>query len=147
MIPSSSCLGSSSFSNPSRLAIWNGGSSGAFIPFGVSAKFKSSIRTAKLPSGEAIPVLGLGTWAMGEGGHPRKQEITAVRHALELGMTVIDTAEMYGDGATERLVGEAIKGARDRAFLVSKVLPEHATRRGTIAACDGSLRRLGTDRL
>src|SRR5204862_1550695 len=74
-------------------------------------------------------------------------EIAALRLGLDLGMTVIDTAEMYGDGAAERLVGEAIAGRRAEAFLVSKVLPNHATARGTVAACEGSLRRLGGEQL
>jgi diketogulonate reductase-like aldo/keto reductase len=105
------------------------------------------MRTTKLPSGEAIPVLGQGTWHMAE--HPRRraEEIAALRCGLDLGMTLIDTAEMYADGAAEQLVGEAIAGRRDEVFLVGKVLPHNATRRGTIAACERSLRRLGTDRL
>src|SRR3979411_1554839 len=105
------------------------------------------MRTTKLPSGEAIPVLGQGTWHMAE--HPRRRadEIAALRCGLDLGMTLIDTAEMYADGAAEQLVGEAIAGRRDEVFLVSKVLPHNATSRGTIAACERSLRRLGTDRL
>src|SRR6185503_11871442 len=74
-------------------------------------------------------------------------ELDALRTGLDLGMTLIDTAEMYGDGASERLIGRAIDGRRDDVFLVSKVLPHHATRHGTIAACESSLRRLGTDRL
>jgi diketogulonate reductase-like aldo/keto reductase len=101
----------------------------------------------ELPSGETIPVLGQGTWHLGVGRHSAEEEIAALRLGLRLGMTLIDTAEMYGDGASERLVGRALAGRRDDAFLVSKVLPHHATRRGTIAACEASLRRLGTDRL
>jgi diketogulonate reductase-like aldo/keto reductase len=100
-----------------------------------------------LPSGETIPVLGQGTWHLGQGRHPRADEIDALRLGIDLGMTMIDTAEMYGDGASEQLVGEAIAGRRDDVFLISKVLPEHASRAGTIAACEASLRRLGTDRL
>ncbi len=84
---------------------------------------------------------------MAEGRAPRGQEIAALRTGLDLGMAVIDTAEMYGNGAVEELVGEAIDGRRDEVFLVSKVLPQHATREGTIAACEESLRRLRTDRL
>jgi len=105
------------------------------------------IRTTKLPSGEAVPVLGQGTWHMGDNPNRRESEIAALRQGLDLGLTLIDTAEMYGNGASEELVGEAIKGRRDEVFLVSKVLPSNATRRGTIAACESSLRRLGTDRL
>jgi diketogulonate reductase-like aldo/keto reductase len=103
--------------------------------------------TAELPSGETMAVLGQGTWHLGVGRHPPGEEIAALRLGLSLGMTVVDTAEMYGDGASERLVGRALDGRRDEVFLVSKVLPQHATRRGTIDACERSLRRLGTDRL
>ncbi|GHO76513.1 hypothetical protein KSD_42840 [Ktedonobacter sp. SOSP1-85] len=106
-----------------------------------------AMRTIKLPSGEAIPVLGQGTWGMAEDARHRDDEIAALRLGLDLGMILIDTAEMYADGAAEELVGEAIAGRRDEVFLVSKVLPEHATRGGTIAACEGSLMRLGTDRI
>lgn len=105
------------------------------------------MRTTKLPSGEAIPVLGQGTWHMAEEPRRRADEIAALRCGLDLGMTLIDAAEMYADGAAEQLVGEAIAGRRGEVFLVSKVLPHNATRRGTIAACERSLRRLGTDRL
>jgi diketogulonate reductase-like aldo/keto reductase len=106
-----------------------------------------AIRTATLPSGEPIPALGQGTWLAGESLPCRDLEVAALRLGLDLGMTLIDTAEMYGDGAAEELVGEAIAGRRDDVFLVSKVLPSHATRRGTIAACERSLRRLRTDRI
>jgi len=105
------------------------------------------MRTVKLPSGERIPVLGQGTWHLAEVAARRDEEILALRRGLDLGMTVIDTAEMYADGEAEKLVGEAIAGRRDEVFLVSKVLPQHATARGTVAACEGSLRRLGTDRI
>src|SRR5437773_8658076 len=84
---------------------------------------------------------------MGEAPSKRKNEVAALRTGIELGMTLIDTAEMYADGGAERLVGEAIAGRRDQVFLVSKVLPMHATRHGTVTACEGSLKRLGTDRL
>ncbi len=107
----------------------------------------TAIRTIKLPSGEAIPVLGQGTWGMAENAGRREDEIAALRLGLDLGMTLIDTAEMYANGGAEELVGEAIAGRRNEVFLVSKVLPNHATRHGTIAACEGSLRRLRTDRL
>jgi diketogulonate reductase-like aldo/keto reductase len=105
------------------------------------------MRTVKLPSGERIPVLGQGTWHLAEVAARRDTEVLALRRGLDLGMTVIDTAEMYAAGETEKLVGEAIAGRRDEVFLVSKVLPQHATARGTVAACEGSLRRLGTDRI
>ena len=107
----------------------------------------TDIRTVKLRSGEAVPALGQGTWRMGERAARRKDEIAALQLGLDLGMTLIDTAEMYGDGSAEEMVGEAIAGRRDDVFLVSKVLPQNATRHRTIAACEASLRRLGTDRL
>jgi diketogulonate reductase-like aldo/keto reductase len=105
----------------------------------------SAIRTTRLPSGETVPILGQGTWFMGDKPRQRKDEIASLQLGIDLGMTLIDTAEMYGDGAAEELVGEAIAGRRDEVFLVSKVLPNNATRRGTIAACERSLERLGTD--
>ena len=100
-----------------------------------------------LPSGETISALGQGTWHFAERPERRTSEITSLRLGIDLGMTVIDTAEMYADGAAEVLVGEAIADRRDDVFLVSKVLPHHATRRGTVLACQASLRRLGTDHL
>jgi len=100
-----------------------------------------------LPSGEPVPALGQGTWNMGDDRATRAEEIAALRHGLDLGLTLIDTAEMYGSGRSESLVAEAIAGRRDECFLVSKVLPDNATRRGTAAACETSLKRLKTDRL
>ena len=94
---------------------------------------------------ETIPTLGIGTWTMGESRAKRADEIAALRAAVDLGMTVVDTAEMYGNGAAEELIAEALGDRRRETFLVSKVLPQHATRRGTIAACEASLRRLKTD--
>jgi diketogulonate reductase-like aldo/keto reductase len=105
------------------------------------------LRSVPLPSGELIPVLGQGTWHLAERPDRRASEIAALRLGIDLGMTLIDTAEMYAGGGAEELVGEAIAGRRDDVFLVSKVLPSHATELGTIAACQASLRRLGTDRL
>ena len=107
----------------------------------------TAVRTIDLPSGESIPVLGQGTWHMAEDPRRRQREIAALRLGVDLGMTLIDTAEMYAGGGAEELVGEAIGDRRDEVFLVSKVLPQNATRNGTIAACERSLRRLGTDRL
>ncbi|WP_026820407.1 aldo/keto reductase [Arthrobacter castelli] len=104
-------------------------------------------RTVQLPHGTAVPVLGQGTWYMGEGLQDRGMERDALRAGLDLGMTLIDTAEMYGNGAAEELVGEAVSGRRDETYLVSKVLPFNASRKGTVEACHGSLRRLGTDRI
>ena len=103
------------------------------------------VRTVTLPSGAAVPVLGQGTWHMAEEPRLRDQEIAALRSGLDLGLMLIDTAEMYADGGAEELVGEAIAGRRKEVFLVSKVLPSHATGSGTIAACERSLRRLATD--
>jgi diketogulonate reductase-like aldo/keto reductase len=105
------------------------------------------MRTTKLPSGEEIPVLGQGTWGLAEISRRRQSEIAALRLGLDLGMALIDTAEMYADGDSEELVGEAIAGRRDEVFLVSKVYPHNASRRGTVAACERSLQRLGTDRI
>ena len=107
----------------------------------------SGVRTIVLPLGERIPALGLGTWFMAEDPARRQTERAALELGLDLGLTLIDTAEMYADGAAEELVGEAIAGRRDEVFLVSKVLPTNASHSGTIAACEGSLRRLGTDRI
>jgi diketogulonate reductase-like aldo/keto reductase len=104
-------------------------------------------QTVMLPTGEAIPALGQGTWQMAEDPSRRAQEVNALRLGLELGMTLIDTAEMYGEGAAEELVAEAITGRRDEAFLVSKVYPHHASRSGVVQACERSLKRLQTDRL
>src|SRR6185436_21130052 len=106
-----------------------------------------AIPTIKLPSGETVPALGQGTWFMGEQARRAADEATALRIGLDLGMTLIDTAEMYGNGGAEEVVADAIAGRRDEVFLVSKVLPENATRKGTIAACERSLKRLGTDRI
>ncbi|MET0962419.1 MAG: aldo/keto reductase, partial [Noviherbaspirillum sp.] len=98
------------------------------------------MRTTTLPCGLTVPVLGQGTWGMGETPAKRQEEIDALRAGLDLGMRAIDTAEMYGDGAAEELVGEAMRGRRSEVFLTTKVLPGNATRRGTIAACERSLR-------
>ncbi|KWI81489.1 aldo/keto reductase [Burkholderia ubonensis] len=106
-----------------------------------------TIATVVLPDGETIPKLGQGTWEMGERASRRAGEIAALREGIALGMTLIDTAEMYGDGATEELVGDALDGLRDDVFLVSKAYPHHASRRGVVAACKASLKRLRTDRI
>lgn len=96
------------------------------------------------PTDRTVPVVGQGTWNTERN---RASAIVALRKGLDLGMTHIDTAEMYGSGAAEEIVGEAIAGRRDEVFLVSKVLPQNASRAGTVAACEQSLARLGTDRL
>jgi diketogulonate reductase-like aldo/keto reductase len=105
------------------------------------------VPTMKLPSGEAVPALGLGTWRMGESRSHAQDEVAALRTGLDLGMTLVDTAEMYGDGAAERIVAEAVADRRDDVFIVSKVLPSNASRRATITACERSLRNLSTDRI
>jgi diketogulonate reductase-like aldo/keto reductase len=104
-------------------------------------------QTVSFPDGTPVPALGLGTWGMGDDPGRRDDEITALRLGIDLDMTVIDNAEMYGDGASEALVGEAIAGRRGEVFLVSKVLPSHAKRKQVLAACDRSLERLRTDYL
>ncbi|MGE3990810.1 MAG: aldo/keto reductase [Pseudorhodoplanes sp.] len=105
------------------------------------------IPTTSLPSGGPIPVFGLGTWMMGESENKRTDEVAALKLGLDLGATLIDTAEMYGDGEAEEIVGDAIAGRREGLFLVSKVLPENASRKDTVAACERSLKRLRTDRI
>jgi diketogulonate reductase-like aldo/keto reductase len=105
------------------------------------------MKKVRLPSGEEVPALGLGTWRIGDSRSQRAEEIATLRLGLDLGLTLIDTAEMYGSGRSEELIGEAIAGRRDEVFLVSKVLPSNATRRSTIAACEQSLRYLKTDRI
>jgi diketogulonate reductase-like aldo/keto reductase len=107
----------------------------------------SAIRTIRLPAGDDVPVLGQGTWGMGEKPVRRADEVAALRLGLDLGMSLIDTAEMYGDGGAEEVVGEAFAGRRDEVFIVSKVLPTHASRLGVVTACERSLRRLRTDRI
>ncbi|MGW7081383.1 aldo/keto reductase [Streptomyces sp. NPDC054866] len=107
----------------------------------------AAAKTVTFPSGVSVPALGQGTWRMGDDPARRAEELAALRRGMDLGMTLIDTAEMYGSGASEELVGEAIRGRRDDVFLVSKVLPSNADARGTVDACHASLRRLGTDRI
>ncbi|MFB9445383.1 aldo/keto reductase [Dactylosporangium vinaceum] len=106
-----------------------------------------SMRMVELPAGEQLPVLGQGTWGLGEDPKRRDEELTALRLGLDLEMTLIDTAEMYGGGAAERLVGDAVFDRRDEVFLVTKVLPEHADQVGAIEACHRSLHRLRTDHI
>jgi aldehyde reductase len=105
------------------------------------------MQAIKLPSGDNVSALGLGTWHIGDDRARRAEEIATVQLAFDLGAKLVDTAEMYGEGRSEQLVGEALAGRRDEAFLVSKVLPQNASRRGAVAACERSLRRLRTDRL
>lgn len=103
--------------------------------------------TVVLPEGTKVPALGIGTWMMGERASARKEETESVRLGVELGLKLVDTAEMYGEGACESFLGEALAGLRDKVFLVSKVYPHNASRAGVIAACERSLKRLKTDRL
>lgn len=110
------------------------------------------MKTVRLPDGETVPALGLGTWRMGESTRSRAAEVAAVRHALEIGYRLIDTAEMYGEGGAETVVGEALRGAiaagevrREELFIVSKVYPHNASRRGAVEACERSLGRLGVE--
>ncbi len=105
------------------------------------------MKTVALPGGERVPALGQGTWFMGEGRSARKQEVAALQAGLDLGLTLIDTAEMYAEGGAEEVVGEALAGRRAQAFVVSKVYPHNASRKGAIAACERSLKRLKTDHI
>ena len=106
-----------------------------------------AIRTTSLPSGVAVPVLGQGTWNMGERRASHADEVAALKLGIELGMTLIDTAEMYASGGAEEVVRDAVGSDRDSVYIVSKVLPSNASRAGTIRACEASLKRLGTDRI
>lgn len=105
------------------------------------------MKTVRLSSGEAVSALGQGTWYMGESRAMRQGEVAALQLGLDLGLTLIDTAEMYAEGGAEEVVGEALAGRRDQAFIVSKVYPHNASRRGAVAACERSLKRLKTDRI
>jgi len=105
------------------------------------------MKQVTLPGGERVPALGMGTWNIGDHRHTRAEEIATLQLGLDLGLRLIDTAEMYGEGLSESLIGEAIKGRRDETFLVSKVYPHNASRKGAVAACERSLRRLGTDHI
>jgi len=106
-----------------------------------------ALPSVRFAEATTAPALGLGTWHMGERRRDRTGEIAAIREGLDLGMTLIDTAEMYGDGGAETMIGEAIAGRRDEVFLVSKVYPHNAGAKAAAAACERSLARLRTDRL
>lgn len=105
------------------------------------------MKTVALPGGEQVSALGQGTWFMGDDASTRAQEVAALQAGMDLGLTLIDTAEMYAEGGAEEVVGQALAGRRDAAFIVSKVYPHNASRRGAIAACERSLKRLKTDRI
>jgi diketogulonate reductase-like aldo/keto reductase len=105
------------------------------------------LKTVKLPNGRQIPALGLGTWHMGETRGHRAAEVAALKAGIDLGLTVIDTAEMYANGGAEEVVADAIAGRREEVYIVSKVLPTNASPKGTIAACENSLRRLKSERI
>jgi diketogulonate reductase-like aldo/keto reductase len=105
------------------------------------------IRSTTIPGGETLPVLGQGTWRMGDDVSKRKTEVAALRLGIDLGMTLIDTAEMYANGGAEKVVGEAIAGRRDQVFIVTKFYPQNATRERMAAACDRSLRRLDVEQI
>ena len=105
------------------------------------------MKTVTFPNGSIVPALGQGTWGMGEGISPADIEADSLRAGLDLGLKLIDTAEMYGNGGSERVVGKALAGRRDDAFVVSKVLPSHASRKGTIEACERSLKNLKIEKI
>ena len=105
------------------------------------------MKTVTFPNGSIVPALGQGTWGMGEGISPADIEADSLRAGLDLGLKLIDTAEMYGNGGSERVVGKALVGRRDDAFVVSKVLPSHASRKGTIEACERSLKNLKIEKI
>ena len=108
---------------------------------------QDEIATVKLKSGIDLPAIGIGTWMMGEEPDKARDEISAIRRSIELGMSVVDTAEMYADGQSEQIVGMALHGIREQAFVVSKVFPWNASKAGTILACEASLERLDTDHI
>lgn len=105
------------------------------------------MKSVTFPSAKQVPALGQGTWQMAESGAGRREAIGSLQLGLDLGMTVIDTAEMYGEGAVEEIVGEAIAGRRDEVFLVTKCYPQNASRKRMVEACNRSLKRLRTDRI
>jgi diketogulonate reductase-like aldo/keto reductase len=113
--------------------------------FNAEVAIMPDIRTTKLPSGERVPVLGQGTWKMGEDSRRHADEVAALKLGIDLGLTLIDTAEMYAGGQAETVVADAIAGRRGDVFIVSKVMPSNASRRGVEAACEKSLKRLRTD--
>src|SRR5438105_14650358 len=105
----------------------------------------AAMPTVTLPTGEKVAALGQGTWQMGDSARRRKDEVESLRLGFDLGMTLVDTAEMYASGGAEEVVAEATAGRRDEIFIVTKVMPQHASRRGTVAACEKSLKRLNVE--
>jgi diketogulonate reductase-like aldo/keto reductase len=118
----------------------------AAYPFGMDTRAQD-LSGVVLPDGRSVPALGMGTWTMGEHAARSAREIAALRRGADLGMTLVDTAEMYADGGAERIVARAFSGRRDDVFIVSKVYPHNAGARAAAEACERSLRRLGTDRI
>ncbi|HTU00351.1 MAG TPA: aldo/keto reductase [Candidatus Sulfotelmatobacter sp.] len=114
---------------------------------GIDALAQPSTPSVQLPDGSRAPALGQGSWHLAAGRHPAAEEEDALRTGISLGLTLLDTAEVYGDGRAERMIGRVIAGQREKVFLVSKVAPYHATATGIREACTGSLVRLGTDYL
>jgi len=108
-------------------------------------EYEYEMKTITLPDGERIPVLGQGTWRMGENESAYADEVAALRLGIDLGMTLIDSAEMYGEGRAEKVVADAVESQRDRVFIVTKVYPHHASRTELPNACERSLKRLRTD--
>lgn len=107
----------------------------------------TTIPVATFPDGKKVAALGQGTWTMGDSSHRRKDEVAALKLGFDLGMTLVDTAEMYASGGAEEVIAEAIAGRRDEIFIVSKVMPQNASRRGTVSACEKSLKRLKVDKI
>src|SRR5687767_5455022 len=113
----------------------------------IQGRNSSRMKFVTLPGGEEVPALGLGTWRMGERSSERANEADVLRAGLDMGFSLIDTAEMYGEGGAETVVGEAVRGRRDEVFIVTKVYPHNASRSGVTEAGERSLKRLATDRI
>src|SRR5258708_3297946 len=133
---------------PRRARLWRGAArlAGPSAPRG-GREMGEQLQAVTLRSGEQVPTLGQGTWYMGEDRRRAAEEAAALRLGIDLGMTLIDTAEMYGSGGAEEVVAHAAEGMRDQLFIVSKVYPHNASRAGVVAACERSLKPLPTDRL
>jgi diketogulonate reductase-like aldo/keto reductase len=107
----------------------------------------TTVPVVTLPGGEKVAALGQGTWTMGESSWRRKEEVAALKLGFDFGMTLVDTAEMYASGGAEEVIAEAVAGQREKIFIISKVMPQNASRRGTIAACEKSLKRLKVENI